>query len=315
MVARVSILRRLLVATAAAALAGSIWAVLREEWCGPCSRSGALVGGLNLGVIGTVFYSLVLVTTLLGRRRRNSAVLSAGEAGAAGAMLVAGGVHFPLLALLFRHGILCPPCVVTGACALIGMLTAFALLPAHRVRAVGLVSLMAIGSYAGSRVLRDRSPRDHLRQAMRAERILVREEVALPLGCARMVVFQRSTCPVCRRFKAQVVPPLRQQFGSRLTIEEREPWPGMGIPTIIVLGRRNTRLVGYQSVEQVDRAVRLACGDSPVDPKRVTTEAGEAVSLVASQAPPRTPATVSSGRPRAVPSPPTPAPVRHSTRS
>lgn len=271
MIASVSILRRLLIAAAAAALAGSLWSVLREEWCGPCSRSGALVGGLNLGAAGIVFYSLLLGTALLWRRRGSSAVLSAGEAWAAGGMLAAGGVHFTLLALLLRHRILCPPCVVTGAGALIGMLAAFALLPAQRRQAVVLVSLVVMGSYAGTRVLRDRAPRDQMRQAVRAERILAREAGARSVGSARMVVFQRSTCPFCRRFKAQVVPRLRQRFGGRLTIEERGPWPGMAVPTIIVLGRRNTHLVGYHSVEQVDPAVRLACGNSPVDPKRVTT--------------------------------------------
>jgi hypothetical protein len=93
-----------------------------------------------------------------------------------------------------------------------------------------------------------------------------------------MVVYEWPTCHFCKAFKAQVLPPLRKEFGIRLALEERKAWKGMATPTTIVLGQRNSRLIGYRPLGSVRQAVRLACGDGEM--RGLARNTGQGTSLV-----------------------------------
>jgi hypothetical protein len=242
------------------ALTGSLWAAFGDEGCTECSRSAALLGGLNLGAIGAGYYGLLLLMALASRLSPSTAAAAAGSRCARGGMLIAGGVHLTLLALLIRHRIVCPPCLLTAAGALAGAAAALALDRHHRLRAAALLLAAGVVTYAGTRVLQQSAGTRYALQALRAERVLLGEQALPPSGRARMVVYQRPTCPVCRQFKAQVVAPLRNEFRSKLAVEERLAWKGMPTPIVIILGRKNARLVGYHPREEVRRAVLLAVG-------------------------------------------------------
>jgi uncharacterized membrane protein len=254
--ARTHRLFRLLIIAVAVALAGSLWAMLRGDSCSSCDRSAELVGGLNLGAIGAAYYGLLLIVSLICLVRPKRLAVK----GSAWGMLAAGSVHLLLLSLLVRNRIFCPSCLVTAAGALFGAGLVL-LLDRRNIRpAVLMVPVVVIAAYGGIRVARQNAPKNYVRQAIRAERALQKELPLPPPGQARLVVYEWPTCHYCKQFKKEVLTPLRQEFRSRLWVEERTAWKGMGTPTSIVLGVKNARLVGYHSLDQVRSAVLLACG-------------------------------------------------------
>jgi hypothetical protein len=252
-------IRKLLLLGLVVALAGSFWALLGEG-CRACSRSAELVGGLNLGAIGTAYYGLLVVAALTGRYSGSKTASLIGARCVRGGMLIAGGVQLTLVAMLFRNRILCPMCLLTAAGALISASAVLALDRRHLTRSVALLCATAVLTYGGVKILRHYAETADEREAMRAERILLREQALPPRGHARMVVYEWPTCHACQAFRAQVLPAICQEFRGQLTLEERTAWKGMSVPTVIVLGRKNTHLVGYYPTVIVRKAVRLACG-------------------------------------------------------
>jgi hypothetical protein len=255
--------RALLLLGLATAWSGSLWVLLSEK-CTACSQSAELVGGLNLGAIGVGYYALLLIAALvlIGRRPRDAS--SAESRWVRGGTLIAGGVHLALVAMLLRNRILCPPCFLTAAGAFLGAFAVLALDRRHLARVAVLLAIAAGVTYGSTKILRYYAATTSEIEAMRAERLLLREQSLPSTGRARMVVYERSTCHFCKMFRAQVLPPLRKEFGSRLALEERKAWKGMAIPTVIVLGQRNFRLIGYRTLGSVRQAVRLACGDGEI---------------------------------------------------
>jgi hypothetical protein len=253
----------LLIPCLAVALAGSFWAIANENGCNICSESGALVGNLNLGAIGVATYGLLLVLALFLTLSPSRKAASPASMTLAAGMLIAGGVHVTLLALLIRHRVFCLPCFLTAAAALMGTLVVLAANRRRLPPAALLITAAAVLSYAGIKIVQRRAPEEYVRAAARAERMLVQQNKTPSLGHARMVVYLKPTCPWCKRFKAEVMPPLEREFRPVLSVEEQKAWNSMATPTIIILGRKNTRLIGYKPLDTVRKAVRLACGVDP----------------------------------------------------
>jgi hypothetical protein len=271
------LLRPLLLLGLATALSGSLWALLSEK-CTACSQSAELVGGLNLGAIGGGYYALLLIAALVSLGRRPGEGSSAESRLVRGGILFAGGVHLTLVTMLLRNRIFCPPCLLTAAGAFIGAFAVLALDPRHLARVTLLVALIAVMTYGGTKILRHFAATTSEIEATRAERLLLREQSPPPDGRARMVVYEWPSCHFCMAFRARVLPPLRKEFGSRLALEERKAWKGMAVPTVIVLGQRNSRLIGYHPLGSVRQAVRLACGDSEM--RGLARNTGQGKSLI-----------------------------------
>jgi hypothetical protein len=263
---RAPALRKLLILAIGVAMAGSLWAALADEGCDACGRSAALVGGLNLGAVGVGYYGLLLLTAIALERGGSKHTTSVGSLYLRFGVLIAAGVHLALLVLLVRNRILCPPCLVTAAGALTAATAALLQDRRYLPRAAMLLGAVVVVTYAGTKVLRQYSGSTYARQAIKAaraiqaERALLAEQGRPPKGHARMVVYVWPPCQVCRRFKAEVVVPLRKEFRGQLTVEERTVWKGMARPTVIVLGQKNTRFLGATPIGTVRGAIRLACG-------------------------------------------------------
>jgi hypothetical protein len=256
---KIPTLHRLMILGIAVALAGSLYALLNEG-CRVCSQSAELVGGLNLGAIGLGYYGLLLAAAAIGLVSAPSRLSAIGARGVMGGLLIAGGVHLTLVAMLLRNRVLCPPCLVTGAGALLGAAAVLVLNRRALIPSLVLVAAVSVAAYGGTRILRQYAATNYERVAFRAEQALLRERAVPSHGHALMVVYEWPTCHYCQAFKAQVLPPLRQEFRRELVVEERTAWMGMVTPTVILLGQRDSRLCGFQPLPRVRQAVRLACG-------------------------------------------------------
>lgn len=252
------------------ALAGAAWSVLKREGCDACNSAALLVGDLNLGLAGLIFYGVLLALAFWMLRKPVPASGPSIPRGLALPILFAGGVHLTLVALLAKNHLFCPSCFTTAA----GAFVAVALVITSRaVRfrwSVLVVALMAVGTFAGLKVLKGNANQVAMRQAYLARQTLLRE--APPAhGVARLVVFVHPTCHVCKRFKEQVLAPLRKEYNtSELLIEERPAWKGMATPTSVVLGEHPALLVGFKDLPAVRKAVQEAHGGSAKRPTTLT---------------------------------------------
>lgn len=245
----------------ACAVAGLVWHVVSRQQCRGCLQAGGLVGYTNLAPPAIWCY----VLTLEAHTARITGILipqaaSASAVGVTLAVLAAAGAHATLLALLFRHRMVCKPCCVAGGGAFLAaagvLLPNMALVPL----AVGVVATTALGTWVGTRVLRKRAVQIARNQAKKAERELL-AEVGVPVpGTARLVLYSRNGCPACSGFRSQVLAPLKHLFSDSLEVEERTAWKEMTVPTVVVLGRQSTHFVGARSLDEVSMAIQCACG-------------------------------------------------------
>jgi len=257
---------------------GAAWSTLKKDGCDSCNSASLLVGDLNLGLIGLIFYGALLWLTLWLMRPHRSLPGQGIPPTLALPVLLAGGVHLTLVALLFKNHLVCASCFTTAA----GGFAATALVLASRTLqfrwSVLIVALMAAATLGGLKLTKRNASQVAVRQAYLARQELLRESPPVD-GVARLVVFVRPTCHVCKRFKVQVLTPLRQEFAAtQLHIEERPAWKGMATPTSIVLGRRSVLMVGFKDLAAVRMAVQEARGRAEDKRTALTLDSSDGVS-------------------------------------
>lgn len=233
-----------------AALAGSLWAWLGVGSCGSCGSARELLGGRSLAPIGVAFYGALMVAGLaFGRSRIFFS-----------ALLLAAATHAVLLLSLVQHEVLCWPCILIGASAILGAALSFwadadnlglgsVLLPigavvAHTALfAMGLLRPVGIDDVVAAIPTPERSTKAEARE-----------------GNARLLVFTRSGCRYCDEFEQDVLPKLLREFSGRLDVS-REPAPAsLPTPTIVISGQERSVFPGLPPVERLRDAILRALG-------------------------------------------------------
>ena len=233
----------------ALSLCGAIWASIVGTECADCRAAGAMLhfGYLNLAIIGSVFYALLLgamcakgmnVWTLRG-------------------IFIAAGVHLILLVVLLRQRLLCPPCLITalGAFAAAGLAwahgkatgasnAAFALPLAAVLTLVAVVSEQQIAVRKNERLVRDLI-------------VNLRKEPETTEGETRLIIYTRPHCPFCTKLKSDVLPRALAQV-QKVHVEERDAPKNLPTPTLIILGSQNSHFLGLPKQEDLVDSLRRA---------------------------------------------------------
>ncbi len=245
---------RLVLALLGAALAGSLWAALAGTGCAACEGLQALVGGKTLAFLGVGFYALLI---LLGLIYGPSLPVFVG-------IQIAGGIHGSLLALMAQREMLCWPCILTAVAAIAALGVSIRLEPANAFRA-SFVLPGAAFTLQSFLLLTGASAA--VTEARLDARRAVESEVAAPwveTGRVRLVAFTRPDCGYCLDLEKRVVPALKEEFGDRLTVEERSAssMPGLPTPTLIIRGRSGHRVFpGLPPLEELARTIRELKGE------------------------------------------------------
>lgn len=240
-------------------LAGSLWSIWEDRHCGQCNEAARLVGGINFGVLGALYYGLLLAIALLLSNRFKKPVFAISSVLPAG-LIIAGATHLVLLTLLLKNRTVCPPCLLIGVSAMCGMVSCLAQNRVWCFRSLLIVPVVSLAVIGGIKTSRVRADRDFTRESKRAASIVSAEKHTLPAGTAYVVVFTKEKCPACAKFKSSVLPVIEREFSDRILIEERPAWRGMLTPTTVVLGAKEALLIGYKPVDELRSAIRAASG-------------------------------------------------------
>jgi peptidase C39-like protein len=222
----------------------SLWSYAFSESCASCSRTGALVGSLPLAPVGAAFYAALLA---VGVARSDFALFGAG-------IFFAAGVHLSLVALLLRSRLLCRPCIGTAlfAIAAAALLATYAAPPptwAAVALFAGASSTLVITAHA-RKLYRLES---HYEASKLARRV-VAEGGSIPPGTARAVVYKRKNCPLCSFYEVAIGPAIKEDFGDRVIIEEREAVrEKIPTPFVVITGTINLSLTGLTTEDGYNR--------------------------------------------------------------
>lgn len=225
--------RSLLASLVVAALAAT-WGAVQGDSCASCQGAAEMIPIKHLATLGTLYYSaLVLVAIFSGP----STFVYSG-------VMIAAGVHGPLVALLIQSKVLCPPCVLAAAAVSVAVVAAIILAPSNAFR--GSLLLPGTAFVFQTWILFSGAVPLDAQVKTSAERITHDEFVSPPVepGKARMVVYTRPDCGYCMQLEKDVLPGIVREFGSRLSVERRsaESLPGIPTPTIILTGSQHRRL-------------------------------------------------------------------------
>lgn len=243
-------LRRGLLATVAVAFAGSAWAAGFVTHCSACDATADLVPGMNLGLIGLAYYGALLA--LLWAKGASRPAIAAIQA--------AVGVHVALVSVLVSRGIFCPPCALTAAAALAAFGFAMMASRANRRLALTVVPVAAVLATLAVGAVRTVAERKHARALDEAVAHAVEGPVPSSRE-ARIVVYFRTGCHVCREFDEDVLPQLVEAFGDSIAVEHVPAGEGLKTPTIVVIGKRTPILFeGLPSTAEIVRSIHDAIG-------------------------------------------------------
>lgn len=225
--------RCLLASLAVAALAAT-WGAVQGSSCEACLGVAEVVPIKHLAMIGTLYYSALLLV----------AIFSGPPTFVTSGVMIAAGVHGPLVALLIQSKLFCAPCILAAGAVSVGVVAAIILAPSNLLRA----SLLLPGTafvFQTWILFSGAVPLDAQTKTS-AEHIDHDDFVAPPVppGKARMVVYTRPDCGYCIEFEKDVLPGIVREFGSRLLVERRsaESLPGIPTPTIILTGSEHRQL-------------------------------------------------------------------------
>lgn len=263
----------LFLAAILSAFGGSVWAMVAHG-CNSCERASDLVSGLNLGLIGALFYGALFLVSLWGsgllsRRAAEGTPASPRAFGVGPWVAVAAGVHAALVLFLVRNRIVCPPCLFTAASVWVA---AAILLFAGNRRAV-VAGLAVVSAAAGYFVVRGLKPPDEFWKHRAAIKIAqkVRQEKGTPAtGQATLTAYMRPGCHRCDQFEKVVLPLLRKEFPKELAVELRPAPNNINTPTVIILGAKDTIFDSLHSTEDVLAATRAALG-RPTEGQLIST--------------------------------------------
>jgi hypothetical protein len=89
---------------------------------------------------------------------------------------------------------------------------------------------------------------------------LAREHGPVPAGQTELTYFKRAGCSHCAAFERDILPALRQEFGSQLQVVEAAAWSGIPTPTLVIRGRFEALLYLDPTREEVQQLVREELG-------------------------------------------------------
>jgi hypothetical protein len=252
---------RCLVGSLLVAALAAFWGALGGSGCRSCE--GVVVGifqGKSLATLGTLYYGILFAAAVL--IGPNLFVFSG--------IMIAAGVHGPLVAILFQSQLFCAPCLLAAAAAGAALVSALILEPSNAFRASLILPAAALALQTGlifsGAVPMPREPRETKSDALRLS-IEAREELLSPpveRGRARMVVYTRPDCGYCMELERDILPGLTRDFGPGLQVERRsaEALPGIPTPTIILTGCEKRRFFpGLPPVEDLRAAITSVMGD------------------------------------------------------
>lgn len=228
--------------TIAAALAASVWAAFTTVRCAACAAAAKEVG-VPLAPLGILYYAGLLAALGLWGLVPFTAA----------AILAAAGVHLALLAHLAAARVRCPAC--TAAAAAAWAAAGISLADQGWGWPAAALPATALGARLALPLLTQRTERRRL-----ARLATVRETLAAeahpPSGSLRLIVYKRETCNKCRILEKEILPPLAERLGERLTIERRPAGDRFPAPTVILLGgERRVAIIGLPDLEDFRQAL------------------------------------------------------------
>jgi hypothetical protein len=247
------------------ALSGALWASFGHDGCRACRQASETIRFPHIGFIGIMFYGAL--TGLLFSKKHNAPFVS-------WLVFAALGAHIVLVTFLLRLGTFCPACFLAAAGAALAafgclMRSDFAFrrdgwtLPLAAVATILLI-------HQGQKVQR-------LEDAQQGQALLneiLKQQIAVADGSARIIVYVRTNCLHCASFKTNCLPILHSAFTNRLTVEIRNAPDNLPTPTVLVLGSKPTYLVGNQPCTTFRRAVDQAAMVAPRKANLTTVSVG-----------------------------------------
>lgn len=225
-----------------AALAASVWALRTTARCAACASAAKEIG-LPLAPLGILAYAGILAALYLTGLVPVTAA----------AILAAAGAHLALLAHLAAARVACHACTATAWAAwaasgiVVGMQGAGGSMAA--LPAAALLAGLAV------RIATRRTERLHSAKLAAVREVLAGEAGPTP-GSLRLVVYKRDTCPKCHLLEKEILPPLEQMLGGRLTVERRPAGARIPAPSLFFLGgARRVAIVGLPDADDLRQAL------------------------------------------------------------
>jgi hypothetical protein len=245
--------RCLLASLALAALAAT-WGAVRGAGCGSCQGASEILPIQHLATLGTLYYCALFLV----------AIFSGPSIFVYSGVMIAAGVHGPLVALLIQSNLFCGPCILAAAAVAVAVGAAIVLTPSNAFR--GSLLLPGTAFVVQTWILFSGAVPVDAQVRPSAEHIARDEFVSAPVeqGKARMVVYTRPDCGYCMQLERDVLPGIVREFGNRLSVERRsaEALPGIPTPTIILTGSERRRLFpGLPPEEDLRLAITSVMGE------------------------------------------------------
>jgi hypothetical protein len=231
------------------ALAAS-WGALGSAGCGSCQGAAAVAQGMPLATLGTVYYGVLFAV----------AILAGPHLFVYTGIMIAAGVHAPLVVILLQAKLFCAPCLLAALAAGAALASAIVLEASNAFRASLILPAAAFALQTGV-IFSGVVPLPKVAAA--SVEPLAREEFVSPpveRGRARMVVYTRPDCGYCMELEKDILPGLTRDFGSALVVERRsaEALPGIPTPTILLSGFEKRRMFPGLPPERDLRAALLS---------------------------------------------------------
>lgn len=245
---------RCLLASLALAAALSTWGAVEGPGCGSCEGARELLPIKHLATLGTLYYSALFLV----------AIFSGPSIFVYSGVMIAAGVHGPLVALLIQAKLFCGPCLLTAAAVAVAAGSSILLTPTNAFR--GSLLFPGTAFVVQTWILFSGAVPIEAQVRSSAEHIARDEFVSPPVeaGKARMVVYTRPDCGYCMQLEKDVLPGIVREFGNRLSVERRsaEALPGIPTPTIILTGSERRRLFpGLPPEEDLRLAISNVMGE------------------------------------------------------
>lgn len=225
---------RCLLACLAAAALLAFWASVGKVGCESCQGASEILPGKSLATMGTIYYSILFLAALF---TGPTLFVYSG-------VLIAAGIHGPLVALLIQTKLLCAPCILAALAVALAAATTIVLAPSNAWR--GSLLLPGTAFVFQTWILFTGAVPARAQTRESVSRIAQDELVSPPVerGKAKMVVYTRPDCGYCMELERDVLPGIVREYGSRLAVERRsaEALPGIPTPTIILTGAEGRRL-------------------------------------------------------------------------
>jgi hypothetical protein len=245
---------RCLLGSLAVAALLAFWASVGKTGCESCQGASEILPGKTLATMGTIYYGVLFLAALF---TGPTLFVYSG-------VMIAAGIHGPLLALLVQAKLFCAPCILTAMAVALAVVMTVVLAPSNAWR--GSLLLPGTAFVFQTWILFSGAVPLQAETRASVSRIAQDELVSPPVerGKAKMVVYTRPDCGYCMELERDVLPGIVREFGSRLAVERRsaEALPGIPTPTIILTGAERRRLFpGLPAEEDLRLAIASVMGE------------------------------------------------------